>query len=383
MDFSLTEDQRAIAEMAGSMFSDICTDDRIREAVESGETTMNDLWQLCLETGLQSLYIPESVGGSGLGMTELMTVLEAQGRALGQVPLWRHQIAAAALVVHGGEELKPIAQAAAEGGHLLTLSQADETRSHGIELFAKASDEGPALTGDLVLNGRIEALPEGPNAQGALVLVDGPDGVQPVLLDLGAEGISRIDGVLTQGEAVADLILDQVVVPASHVLPAAATEWLEVRSIAAQASLQLGVSHEQLRRTVEYVTERRQFERQIGSFQAVQMSMADCQIALEALRSTLWQLCYRLDAGLPAPSEALAVAWLACEAGHQIGHKAQHVHGGFGVDLTYPMHRFLYWSRGLSLGLGGSKASLERLGDWLAINDNLGWKYDLDENQAI
>lgn len=377
MDFSLTEDQRAIAEMAGSLFSDICTDDRLREAVENNETTMDDLWQTCLETGLHALYIPESAGGSGLGITDLMTVLQAQGRGLGQVPLWRHQIAAAALVEFGTDELKSIAQAAAEGGYLLTLSQGDQSHSLGIKLQAQTNSDG------VVLSGRIEALPEGPNAQGALVLAKGPEGVQPVLLDLSAEGITRIDGVLTQGEAVSDLILDQVVVPTSHLLPAAATEWLEVRSIAAQASLQLGVSEEQLRRTVEYVTERRQFDRQIATFQAVQMTMADCQIALEALRSTLWQLCYRLDNNLPAPSEALAVAWLACEAGHVIGHKAQHVHGGFGVDLTYPMHRFLYWSRGLSLGLGGSKANLERLGDWLAINDNLGWKYDRDEHQAI
>ncbi|MAD47473.1 MAG: acyl-CoA dehydrogenase, partial [Oceanospirillaceae bacterium] len=94
MDFSLTEDQRAIAEMAGSLFSDICTDDRLREAVENNETTMDDLWQTCLETGLHALYIPESVGGSGLGITDLMTVLQAQGRGLGQVPLRRHQIAA-------------------------------------------------------------------------------------------------------------------------------------------------------------------------------------------------------------------------------------------------------------------------------------------------
>jgi len=145
----------------------------------------------------------------------------------------------------------------------------------------------------------------------------------------------------------------------------------------------LGVSAEQIRRTVEYVSERRQFERSIGSFQAVQMSMADAHVALEALRSTLWQLCYRLDAGLPAPTEALATAYLACEAGHLVGHKAQHVHGGIGVDLTYPIHRFLYWSRALSSALGGSAANLERLGDCLSANDKLGWKYDLEENQAL
>jgi alkylation response protein AidB-like acyl-CoA dehydrogenase len=59
------------------------------------------------------------------------------------------------------------------------------------------------------------------------------------------------------------------------------------------------------------------------------------------------------------------------------------VHGGIGVDLTYPIHRFLYWSRALSCALGGSSMILERLGDWLSDNTTLGWKYDLDEHQAL
>ena len=59
------------------------------------------------------------------------------------------------------------------------------------------------------------------------------------------------------------------------------------------------------------------------------------------------------------------------------------MHGGIGVDLTYPIHRYLYWSRALGLALGGSAATLERLGDWLANNDTLGWKYDLAEHPTL
>ncbi|MDE2160568.1 MAG: acyl-CoA dehydrogenase, partial [Burkholderiales bacterium] len=136
---------------------------------------------------------------------------------------------------------------------------------------------------------------------------------------------------------------------------------------------------EQLQRTVQYLSERRQFERPIGSFQLVAGQMADGHIAVEALRSALWQLVYRLDAGLPAQPQALALRVLACECGHRTGHMAQHVHGGMGVDVSYPIHRYLYWSRALGAALGGSASHLERLGDWLADHDGLGWKYDLPE----
>ena len=80
MDFQLTDDQRAIAEMAGSLFGDLCTDDRLRAFDTAGEPFMADLWKQCVETGLHALAIPEEAGGTGLGMTELMLVLEAQGR---------------------------------------------------------------------------------------------------------------------------------------------------------------------------------------------------------------------------------------------------------------------------------------------------------------
>ena len=103
-------------------------------------------------------------------------------------------------------------------------------------------------------------------------------------------------------------------------------------------------------------------------------------IALEALRTSLWQLVYRLDAGLGAAPQAWATRTLANDTGHRAGHMAQHVHGGIGVDLTYPIHRFMFWTRALGAALGGTEHHLAKLGDWLANNEHLGWKYDAAED---
>ena len=367
MDFELSEDQRAIAQMADGLFVDHCHDEYMRQWDTSGESMMAPLWALCIETGLHALAIPEEHGGSGLGMTELMLVLQAQGKALAAATLARFD---------AGDSAGWVAKAAS-GEALLSLSLDGLSSARGIELQAQTN------TGGWSISGRVAALSLGDQASAALVLVQAEGQPRLLLLDLAAPEIRRVSAVLTHGEAATDLHIEGLTVNATALLPAEAVAWLEQRCTAALAALQLGVSVEQIRRTVAYVSERRQFERVIGSFQAVQMSMADTHIAVEALRTTLWQLAYRIDAGLTAPSEALATAWLACEAGHRIGHIAQHVHGGIGVDLTYPIHRFLYWSRGLSLALGGSAASLERLGDWLNDNDKLGWKYDLEEHQAL
>lgn len=377
MDFQLSDDQRAIADMAEGLFADLCTDDRLRAFDTSDEAFMADLWDKCVETGLHSLAIPEEAGGSGLGMTELMLVLEAQGGTLGQVPLWRHQLAAATLARFGGDVHAGLVESAATAEALLSLSLDAGGSAFGIELDARPDGEGFSL------HGRVPAVALAAQSAAALVLARLPQGLRVVVLKTDADGVGLTPGRLTHGEAVADIACEGVSIGADDVLPEAAAEWLEARAVAAVAALQLGVSRAQLRRTVEYISERRQFDRVIGSFQAVQMSMADAHITVEALRSALWQLVYRLDAGLASPSEALATKYLAAEAGHVVGHKAQHVHGGIGVDLTYPIHRYLYWSRALGITLGGSAATLERLGDWLANNDKLGWKYDLEEQQAL
>lgn len=376
MDFQLSEDQRAFSEMAQGLFADYCGDEALRAHDTGAEPFMQPLWQQCVAVGLHSILVPEAEGGLGLGMTELMAVLEQQGRALALVPLWEQQLAAATLARFAPEGLRApvIVQALAGEPVALSLSGLAETR--GMSLQLQRNGQG------WTLNGRAPVVPLGGQARHALLVGEGEGAPRLVLVDLDTPGVTRAEGRSQHHLAVADLVFNGVVLPDDAVLPPAALAWIEPRAIACLAALQLGVTQQQLRRTVEYVSERKQFDRVIGSFQLVAGQMADGHIALEALRSSLWQLVYRLDAGLGAAPQAWATRALANDTGHRAGHMAQHVHGGIGVDVTYPIHRFLYWSRALAVALGGTEHQLAQLGDWLADNDNLGWKYDLAEDAS-
>ena len=376
MDFNLTEEQSAIADMANSLFTDTCTDEFLRDYDDAGQGTMSDLWEACIETGLQGVIIPEATGGIDLGMTELSLVLQAQGGALGQVPLWRHQVTATAIAKFGHSDLASTAQAAAAGTNLLTLA------FNLVNNFSEAQVSVEKTSDGLKINGLVQSVAVAGLADFILFPLTVDNEVRWALVESKASGLSLTEGQMTQGEEVADLHLNDVVITDAALLDSGANRWLVPRILASLASLQLGVSEAQITKTVEYISERKQFSRAIGSFQAVQMTMADTKIALEALRSSVWQLCYRLDNDLGCEHEAFATAWQACEAGHTIGHKAQHVHGGFGVDVSYIIYRYLYWSRSISLNLGGSPALLAKLGDALTESDKLGWKYDLDENYA-
>lgn len=367
MDFQLSEDQRAFADMAQSLFADYCTDDKLREHDASGQPFMQDLWQQCVAAGLHSILVPEAAGGLGLGMSEMLAVLEQQGRALAQVPLWQQQVAAAA-IARFAEGQDAVVQSAMQG-ELLALS-----------LQAAAATRGPALElqGER-LKGQLQAVPLGEQARVALVAAAAGDEIKLVLVSLQADGVSRVAGMREDYCAVADISFRNT--PVLAVLGGRALDWVNEMAIACLASLQQGVTQEQLRRTVEYVSERKQFDRPIGTFQLVQGQMADGYILMQVQRSALSQLVWRLDAGLPCVPQAHAVRAQSNELGLKVGRVAQHVHGGMGVDVTYHIHRFMFWCRALAAELGSAEQHLQALGQWLADNDTLGWKYDLPEDR--
>lgn len=367
MDFQLSEDQRAFADMAQSLFADYCTDDKLREHDASGQPFMQDLWQQCVAAGLHSILVPEAAGGLGLGMSEMLAVLEQQGRALAQVPLWQQQVAAAA-IARFAEGQDAVVQSAMQG-ELLALS-----------LQAAVATRGPALElqGER-LKGQLQAVPLGEQARVALVAAAAGDEIKLVLVSLQADGVSRVAGMREDYCAVADISFRNT--PVLAVLGGRALDWVNEMAIACLASLQQGVTQEQLRRTVEYVSERKQFDRPIGTFQLVQGQMADGYILMQAQRSALSQLVWRLDAGLPCVPQAHAVRAQSNELGLKVGRVAQHVHGGMGVDVTYHIHRFMFWCRALAAEVGSAEQHLQALGRWLADNDTLGWKYDLPEDR--
>jgi len=96
------------------------------------------------------------------------------------------------------------------------------------------------------------------------------------------------------------------------------------------------------------------------------MRAADAWIDTEAIRVTLWEAAWRIDTGRSA-SEAVAVAkWWASDAGQRVVHATQHLHGGMGADISYPIHRFFLWGKQIELMLGTPPAELDALGDLIA-----------------
>ena len=116
---------------------------------------------------------------------------------------------------------------------------------------------------------------------------------------------------------------------------------------------QLGVLERALEMTAAYATERVQFGRPIGTFQAVAQRLADAFIDVEAVRLTMWQAALSQD-----PADIAVAKFWAADAGHRVAHTAVHIHGGVGIDLDSPVHRYFVMAKRLEFALGHATDSL-------------------------
>jgi len=343
MDYSLTEDQAAIAELAQKIFSEQVDD----TAQASYQDSFNKgLWQTLADAGLTGLGLAEQHGGSAMGFIAQCLVVQAQGAVLAQIPLPETLLAAQALETGGiSDGLARVAN----GDAWLSLSLAD-----GLNL------EGQTLCGELSMV---------PWAEGALYLVAQAGG-RLVAFAPAEANMELVSQRVTNGRPTC-----RVVVRSAQALDLGgpdAIAILQQRQQVMTAALQLGVAQEALKRTAAYTMERKQFGKPLAAFQAVAHRAADGYMDIEALRGVVDSAMWRLEEGLDATLQAGAARWWAAETSHRVSHTAQHLHGGIGADLQYPIHRYFLWSKQLEFDLGGAAHQLASMGQHLASHDKAG-----------
>jgi acyl-CoA dehydrogenase len=130
--------------------------------------------------------------------------------------------------------------------------------------------------------------------------------------------------------------------------------------------MQLGVTERALEMTAQYSCERVQFDRPIGSFQAVHQRAADAYINLESIRLTAWEAAWRLGQELESDEHVQVAKFWAAEGGQFVAYACQHLHGGIGIDVDYPLHRYFKWAIQLEHELGSARHQLAWLGKTIA-----------------
>jgi 3-oxocholest-4-en-26-oyl-CoA dehydrogenase beta subunit len=384
MDFTYSEEQEAVRELAARIFTERVTHERLKEIEQAGADEGpidRPLWRELADAGLLGIALDEEYGGAGLDFVAACLVIEAAGRTAAYVPLVETLIYGAAPIAQFGtpEQRQAWLPGVSSGDTILTAALAELVGE-----VVLAGGTSPTTTaqaqadGSWVLAGTKACVPAGLVADAILIpaariAADGSTAGSGVfIVDADADGLEKIRQTTTTGRTEAILELTGVTVAADRQLGgdgadgAAIITTITELATAALCVLEAGACATALSLTGEYTKTRVQFDKPIATFQAVGQRAADAYVDTEAIRLTAWQAASRLSAGLPASSEVAVAKFWAAEGGQRVVHAAAHLHGGVGVDRDYPLHRFFLLTRQIELTLGGANESLRRLGRTLA-----------------
>lgn len=354
MDFSLTDDQRDIEQLTDQIMAAVLTRERRDELAETGCDFDPELWRKLGLAGLLALPVPERYGGAGRGIIDACLVIIGVGRHTAPVPV-ASQVAAAVTVSRWGSgQLNEDLLSDIASGDVIAvpaLAEAAGTVPNRPACRALADGAGYRLVG------RKSLVPAGMVADIFLVPANTAEGTALFVVRRDDPGVELAEQRSSGGFCAAQLSLTDVPVPVERrvgVPDGAPAEMLADLSLLGACAQQYGVTREAVAMTAEYAKSRKQFDRPIGSFQAVAHRLADGYIDVLGQELTLWKAAWRLDAGLPAQAALASAKFWAAEAGHRVAHTAVHVHGGVGVDLTGDAHRFYSMAKYLEFLYGGA-----------------------------
>ncbi|MFC3995120.1 acyl-CoA dehydrogenase family protein [Nocardiopsis sediminis] len=380
MDFALDPTQEELRRLATDVFDGETTPERLRPydpGARSAPAPGHDtgIWAAVARSGLIGAALAEDAGGTGGGAVEAAIVLrEAAARGAPVPALATLALGALPVSLCGTAAQRAALAPVAAGRRILTAGVAEPGRHDPADPATTAVRDGAGL----VVTGTKVSVPHAADADTILVpaRLDG-GGTGVLLVPRDTAGLTLTPEPTGAAITAAHVGLDGARVPAEALLggdtTGAAARTLRRCTLAGLAATVSGALAAALALTTEHVRTRRQFGRSLAELQAVTMKVGDIYVAARALDAAMWAGAWRIDAP-PASGEhdtdavLAAAALLITDQAHDAFYTAQHLHGGLGVDASYPLHRHFSTAAWAARLLGGTEARLDALGD-LAVRD--------------
>ena len=308
VDFAFSDEQLALRDLARELFERESPPSRLRQLWESDEPRDDKVWRTIAEAGLLGILVPEEYGGLGGDDVDLALVLEEVGRsALPEPFIETAALAAPLLARFGSDELRETWLPRIAAGEAL------------ISVGRRAIDADVA---DLVIvsnEGNLHAVPRDRVRATRVGSQDRARRVFVVEADL--DDSTRVSG--DAGE-------------------------LRLRGAVATSGVLNGIATKLIELTLEHVKSRKQFDRAVGSFQAVKHKLASVHVTAESARASAWFAAFELAQGAPDRELSASIAKAnASEAEHAANIEALQLHGGIGFTWEHDLHFWL--KRGLAL----------------------------------
>jgi alkylation response protein AidB-like acyl-CoA dehydrogenase len=352
VDFTLGETQQAVAQAAAHVL------DRSPPLSAPDDPAQREeaLWKELGQAGLLGLALPAWLGGEGLGVMDTAVLLTEVGRRAAPVPaLATLAMGVLPVIRWGGRELQQaLLDGVAAGDTILTAA------------VREPSDPMPPAPATTVRNGGVSGVKTGVQygAAARWILVPAslaPGGTGVAVVDPSADGVRLRPTPSSAGGPEYTLHLDDA--PVAHLLgDDRAVAGLYQLALAGAACLADGALAGALALTTAHVGSRKQFGRPLATFQAVAQQIADVAIVSRTLHLAALSACWRLETGREAGGDLdVAAYWLADQAPGAL-RTCHHLHGGIGMDVTYPLHRYSALVKDLVRLVGGADYRLDRLG---------------------
>jgi alkylation response protein AidB-like acyl-CoA dehydrogenase len=329
VDFELSEEQEALRAAATDLLDDRAGPAQVRaivDAADAGAATGFDaeLWKAMLDQGWTALLVPEAEGGVGLGWVEAAVLLEAVGAHVAPAPILQQLVAADCL---GGTAWR---DALVDGSSIACVAASGRRE---VVPYASSAEVAVCVRGDELV--AVDLRDERPAAEPAMDLTREVGWFEPT-------GDAEVLG----GPDVVARFVD--------------------RGATAYAAELLGIGQHLLDESVEYAKERVQFDKPIGSFQAVKHRLADMLVDVEGMRSVVYYAAWCLSADHPDASVAASTAKVWCsDAAMRVATSALQVHGGIGFTWEHDVHLYLKRAQLDELAFGDAVVHRARLSGML------------------
>ena len=352
MQFGLTESQQMLKDNARKFFAGECPSAEMRRLMETATGYDAALWTKLVEQGYTGIIFPEEVDGVGLGIVELILLMEEAGRALLPGPLF-------STVALAGAILNEAAGPAQKKRYLAPICRG-EVRATAAVLEASLKWD-PAASAIVPINGKLTGekifVPDAASAD--FILITTADGVHVVE--------AKAPGVTIQPLVSMDLtrklynvkFKDAPAVKLEN--PSRVARALDIATAALAAEM-VGGMQRTLEITVEYAKARKQFGKPIGMFQAVQHQCADMYLETESARSAAYYAAWALAENAPDAAAAVSIAKMyASDAARTVGNRGIQVHGGMGFTWENDVHLYYRRAKASETALGDATFHRERL----------------------
>ncbi len=372
MNFGFSEEQELLRSTARKFFENECPSTVVRTLMETPEGMTPALWSKLGEQGWLGLIHPEAYDGMGLGLVDLVVLMEEMGRAVVPGPYFSTVLLGAGAILEAGSDTqkKEWLPKIATGDRRVSLAWMEPSAMLGPDGVTLPAAE---KNGTYTLSGTKLFVPDAHTADAIVVaartgMARSEDGVSLFLVPRGTSGLDvKLLPTMDQTRKLCEVTLKDVRVGSDALLGGAGAGWKPLAKVLDRATVGLcaemcGGAQKVLDMTVEYAKIRQAFGRPIGSYQGVKHKAADMLVEVENSKSITYYAAWALDEGVAeGPLAASMAKAYVSDAYRRVSAAGIQLHGGIGFTWEHDLHLYFKRAKGSEFTFGDATYHRERV----------------------